>query len=371
MDSQVLDKKIENNKSPEFPQKNKRGKARKIIIISICAFILIFSIVSMIVTKTIYDGNFGRAEIPTYSVYLRYDDITGYDRSSVSFMSGENKLAGYIYGEENNKGVVVIAHGLGGGAESYLAETMFFVDNGWRVFVYDCTGSYNSEGKSTRGLPQSALDLDSALVYIDSLNWGLPVMLYGHSWGGFAVTAVLNFNHDIHASVSISGYATGMNLLHEQSKSMMGGFANIVYPFLWTYQRIIFGADAGLSAVDGINKSNIPVMIVHGTKDDVILYDGAGIIAHREQITNPNVVYITRDEENQDGHNNLFTAKEAGAYIDEINEEWREIYYSHDEDIPENIKIDFYSGIDKQLTSALDLEFMNEVNAFFEQHLEK
>ena len=63
------------------------------------------------------------------------------------------------------------------------------------------------------GMAQSAIDLDAALTYIESndeLN-GLPVLLYGHSWGGYAAAAVLGSDHDIKASVSISGYSYGNN----------------------------------------------------------------------------------------------------------------------------------------------------------------
>ncbi len=62
------------------------------------------------------------------------------------------------------------------------------------MFSFDCTGSHESRGKGTTGLPQLALDLNAALSYMesDSALDGVPIMLYGHSWGGYAVAAVLN-----------------------------------------------------------------------------------------------------------------------------------------------------------------------------------
>ncbi len=349
----------------------KRIKYRKrIILFSVWGFVVVFLIVSMVITKSIYDDNFGRAEKPNYSAFLCYKDISGYPRTEVSFLSGKNKLAGYIYGEENSNGLVVIAHGLGGGAESYTPETMFFVDQGWRVFSYDCTGSYNSEGKSTRGLPQSALDLDAALSYIESQNWGLPVMLYGHSWGGYAVTAVQNYDHDIYAAVSISGYAEPMELLNEQAHIMMGAFSVVTYPLEWFYQKMLFGKAASLSAVKGINQSGIPVMIIHGTEDEMIQYDGASIIAHKEEITNPNVVYKICDEAGYNGHNNLFMSKAQAAYKEVVNKEYREIYDQYNGEIPDEVKEEFYSKVDKFQASELDIGFMDEVNEFFQKALE-
>lgn len=371
MNNQTVLNKQNHDISTQKPiEPKRRRKAGKIVLISLCAFILIFSIAAMLITKYVYDDNFGRADASAYTSFLRYEDITGYERTQISFMSGNNKLAGYIYGEDNDKGLIVIAHGLGGGAESYLPETMYFVDNGWRVFSYDCTGSYNSEGEGTKGLPQSAIDIDAALNYIESQNWNLPIMLYGHSWGGYAVTAVLNYEHDISAVVSIAGYATPMELLYEQSQDMMGWFATITYPYQWLYQRMLFGSTAGLSAVAGINKSSVPVMVIHGSEDTVIRYDGAGIIAHKDKIKNPNVVYRTCDSENQSGHNNLFMSTERIPYVDKINEEYKAIYDSYDGNVPDEIKAEFNAGIDKYRVSELDYAFMSDVNVFFEKYAE-
>ena len=320
---------------------------------------------SFVMVHSMYSKNFVRAEIPEYSGWLQYDDLNGYDRTMVEFQSGDNLLTGYIYGEENTKGLVVIAHGLGGGAESYMAETVYFVDEGWKVFAYDCTGSYRSEGDSTVGLPQSALDLDAALGYVEEQNWNLPLMLYGHSWGGYAVGAVLNYNHNITAAASVSGYATPMELLDEQSGEIIGWLSKVLYPFEMVYQKVRFDDAADLSAVEGINKSGIPVMIIHGTEDQEIKYDGAAIIAHKDDITNPQVVYKICDTEGHDGHNNLFMSDESQAYVDEINAEYLELNEKYQGEIPDEEKDKFYADVDKFHTSSLDMEFMDEVNTFF------
>lgn len=355
--------------------KNKK-RTLKIALISFVSFILIFSIVSMIVTKIIYDGQFPRYDKPEpqFAGYLRYSDVKGeYDRKVVEFESGKNTLKGYIYGEENGKGLVVIAHGLGGGAESYLAETLYFVDNGWRVFSFDFTGSHESEGESTVGLPQSLIDLDAALTYIesdDTLN-DLPVMLYGHSWGGYAVTSVLNYNHDITAAASISGFNSPIELLIEQAESMMGFFAYVEYPYEWAYQTMLFGSTAWTTAVDGINHTDASVMIIHGNADELIAYDGAGIISHRDEITNPNVVYKTCSAENENGHNDLFVSDAASKYIKEKNTEYKELYDRYDGNIPDDVRAEYYEGVDKFRTSELDADFMDEINRFFEDSLNR
>lgn len=347
-----------------------KKKALKITLISLVSFIIIFSTISMIVVKNVYDEQFPRHEATEFSGYLRFGDVDGYDRTVVEFESGKNTLTGYIYGGENTKGLVVIAHGLGGGAESYLAETLYFVDNGWRVFSYDCTGSYASEGKGTMGLPQSVIDLDAALTYIESSGTlkDLPVMLYGHSWGGYAVTAILNYDHTITAVASIAGFNSPMELLIEQAVSMMGFFAYIEYPYEWAYQTLLFGSTARITAVDGINNADTAVMIIHGDGDEEISYTGAGIISHQEEITNPNVVYKTCSTINHNGHNDLFESEAARVYNNEMNEVYKVLYDSYNGSIPDEAKTEYYAGVDKFQTSELDAEFMKEINDFFEKH---
>lgn len=351
------------------PKSKSRRKSRRAVIISLISCVFALYAVAALVTVLMYNSNFGRAEPSMYSTSLRYSDITGYNRTQVSFMSGDNKLVGYIYGEENDKGLVVIAHGIGSSAEGYLPETIYFVDQGWRVFIYDCTGSWNSEGKGTKGLPQSALDLDVALTYIESQNWNLPVMLYGHSWGGYAVTAVLNYEHAVTASVSVAGYDSPIVMLHEQAGYMLGWVSVFAYPIEWSYQRILFGSAAGLTAVDGINRSGIPVMIIHGTADETIRYDGAAIIAQKDQITNPNVEYKTCSMEGQNGHNSLVMSEVAVKYTEELNAEYNAISEYYGGEVPEEVKTAFSAAADRFQASELDGAFMDEVNAFFEKQI--
>lgn len=349
------------------------SRKMRIVLACLVAFVLLFSAGSMIAMKNVIDGNFPRVDRPKFTGRLRYSDVSGYDRTVVHFRSGKNTLAGYIYGKANKKGLVVISHGLGYGADSYLAETMYFVDKGWRVFAFDNTGTFASEGRNTVGLPQSLMDLDAALTYIegnDALK-GLPIVLYGHSWGGYAVTAVLGYDHDIVASASIAGFNSPGELVFEQIKSMMGLFAYVEYPFAWAYQYLLFGGISRSTSVEGINGSDTPVMIIHGDEDEAVSYHGAGIIAHRSEITNPNVAYKTCSAQNRNGHKNLFLSEAAVEYISKINGEYKKLYDSYSGKIPDDANARFYAGVDRFLTCRLDADFMDGINAFFEGSISK
>lgn len=347
----------------------KKNGLKIALIIAAIAIIIIFA-AGMTVTSYLMGQNFSRGDYadPRYTTNYYYEHYSDdYPRTEVSFQSGGNTLKGFIYGGDNDKGLLVFAHGIGGGHEDYMCTLIWFVDNGWRVFGYDATGSGYSEGSGTRGLPQSALDLDAALDYIEndeSLS-SFPVFLMGHSWGGYAVTAVLNFDHEIAGSVSVAGYNDPMEMISEFADGMMGD-SSIAYPFMWIYNKVLFWNHSDLSAVDGINSSDVPVMIIHGTRDGTIGYDRSAIIAQRDRITNPNVQYLTLDEM----HGTMFYDKDSTEYTNEINEEYGRLYEQYNGEIPDSEKEEFFACIDKDRLNKPNEEFLGSIEKFYDDILD-
>jgi len=364
-----------NEVNPEIQVKPKKKRnVKKIVLWTVLAVLVLFCIVSLIADKYVLNDMFSRAERSDYTISLLYADIQdGYPREPVEFYSGENKLRGYIYGAENNKGLIVISHGMGGGHEGYTADIRWFVDHGWRVLGFDNTGCCESEGNSMVGMVQSALDLDAALDFVESdpeLS-ALPVCLYGHSWGGYAVTAVLNFDHDIAASASMAGYDDPVEVEVEWGKDMMGGLIYTQAPFLWLYNKLAFGEYAGLSAVDGINRTDTPVLIVHGDGDTVVYYDGSGIIAKRDEITNPNARFLTLSGEGNNGHNSIFQSQKTAKYMSQLLEEYDALEEAAGGELSEEAEAEFYGKVDKEKANELNLELINAVEEFFLDALEE
>jgi len=287
----------------------------------------------------------------------------------VAFYSGENLLQGRLYAADNPEGLVVISHGMGGGEGSYLAEALYFMEHGYQVLAYSNTGCWDSEGKTCVGLSQSVLDLDAALTWVESESRfdGVPVYLYGHSWGGYAVAAIFHFDHPIAASASVAGFNDPMTMIMEWGQSMLGPAIYLEFPFILLNQRLTFGDILDLTAVDAINSTDTPILVIHGDGDQTVSFDKAGIIASREQITNPNVRFKVCGGEGQNGHNNLFYARDALAYVEEKNKAYDAIYERYDGEIPEDVRREYYANVDKSLANKLDPDFMGEVLAFYQQ----
>ena len=348
---------------------NRGKKALRLVPLLLLILFVLLSALSLLFIKLNFDHIFRRPETPEYGPYLRYGDVASeYERELLPFQSGRYRLQGYLYGAGNTRGLVVISHGLGGVAESYLSEALYFVDHGYQVFCFDNTGCGGSEGESSVGLSQSVLDLSAALDYLESEpRFGaLPVLLYGHSWGGYAVTAVLQLGHPVAASVSVAGFDAPMTMMAEWMDEEIPGFVAPLSPYLYLYQLALFGGNANLTAVDGINSTETPVLLIHGAEDSTIRVDGAATFARQAEITNPNVQYKLCTAPTQSGHNSLFAALDAISYSREINALYQALLDECGGTIPPERERAFYAGVDRRRMSALDADFMAGVLAFYE-----
>jgi fermentation-respiration switch protein FrsA (DUF1100 family) len=138
----------------------------------------------------------------------------------------------------------------------------------------------------------------------------------GHSWGGYAVAAVLNREHPrVKAVVSFSGYNDGMEMFTEQGVLSVGNAYYLLYPQFWVIQKELFGDTMNKTAVDGINTSDLPVMVVHGKDDDTVSASKTSIYAHRGEITNPHVEIVYQDGDYGTGHINVFYSREREDYV--------------------------------------------------------
>lgn len=305
----------------------KKSVFKRILIIIITALI-VFSVVSLAVTKLVYDGIFARfdceisvpPEIPAEMVA---------DRETKEYYSGENKLSGYLYrGSKAPQGsaLIVIAPGFNACADSYLWQIKSLLDYGWSVFAFNTTGCCSSEGDSSVGFPQELCDTEATLKYIENNGrFGYnDIVLLGHSRGGYAVCCALSLGFDISAVVSISGINSAMEGVIGSAAEYVGPLAYGNYGFLWAYQAMLFGAETlNLSAGEEISKSDVPVLIVHGAEDEKVPLDRYSIISHRDEITSENVEYIIRSAPDSDGHTDLLFDEDGTAndeLMAEINE---------------------------------------------------
>lgn len=255
--------------------------------------------------------------------FKRYDPIRksvvlDIPHINVTFKSNGMNLHGNLFGE-NKKGLIVFSHGLGLNSDDYFGITKGFVEHGYQVLAFDNTGTYRSDGINTVGLNQSLVDLRSAL------NWVMDnpeldksrLFLCGHSWGGYAVCAILSEykKYPIKGVISLAGSDNATDILITNSKEMLNGYGVVLSPLAMAYHLVTFKQDYFKSSVHGLNKSKLPALLVHGTTDDLIEVDGTAIVAKRNKIKNDKVEYFIREGL---GHNSIFEDPSNPALVDPI-----------------------------------------------------
>ena len=344
-------------------------------IVATIALLSGLSTATIFAAKEIYDSCFARYEKKElYTIYGEFDYArmeNKLDRQLFHFYSDKVKLQGYFYPAEKSKGVVVVSHGMHAGADDYLPFIRYFVQNNYSVFAYDCKGTYASEGDSTVGMVTPLVDLDHALDFIegDSYLSKQPLFLFGHSWGGYAVTSVLALHGNIKACAAVAPFNSGYTLICEKGEQyagpLVGGLPKI---FLDTYQKILFKNYTKYDAVKGINSTDIPVLIAHGDKDSVISFNGQSVISHREEIRKNNVFYYVGTGE-QAGHNTILHSKHAIAYQEKVKNDLKNLKKEKEGDLTKEELVAFCKGVDHTLYSEVNEDLMGEIVDMFNKVL--
>lgn len=253
-----------------------------IIFILVLAIIICSLILNRILFQTVKTVN-------QQNCHERYAD----KNVRISFKSGKNLLNGYIYGTENKAGIVVMSHGMGVTSDYYIPEVLWLVEQGYMVMTFDNTAYRDNPGRF-RGILQAVYDLRAAIRYAE--QYGLPITLFGHSMGGYAVCAVLNDTDvTIDRVVSVAGFATIREIIHFYVTSNIKMFSFLVEFFILVAQFLCFGTGNRFSAIDGINRSDSKIVIAQGKNDEEVLCDTVSIYSKQGVLRQSNIQYLLFD----------------------------------------------------------------------------
>jgi len=347
-----------------------KKKILKITAVVVVA-VLLLSLGMLAVTKFIYDAIFPRYDRTALesALNISYAEIMDtYEREDVKFMSGENELTGYVYSAPSPQGLVVIAPGLSDGAEDYTSLAMGFVDLGYKVFTFDTTGSFESEGDSSIGFSQEVIDLDNALEFIkrDTALKDLPLFLFGHSRGGYASAMMCGTDHDIKAIATVGAVNSPMEITMEWSTNYVGSLAYTGYPALYAYQAMVFGSDImNTSGAEAINAGDIPALVIHCENDVTVSIDGASIYAHKDEVNNPKAQFMLYENEENAGHTTLLFTKEANAYREKIFDEYDHLKTLYGGEIPKDAEAKFLDQVDSMKAQEANKDLLELLSNYY------
>ena len=254
-------------------------------------------------------------------------------------------MLGYnYYIDKNVKGIVVLAHGFGGGGhKSYMDCANYFAKNVYYVFAYDSTGNDESGGKSVNGLPQGVIDLNYAISFLEKQDEfkNLPFMLFGHSWGGYSVTNVLNYHPEVKAVVSLAGFNKSSDLIKSRGEQLVGGIVNVLVPYINVYEYMKFGSYASNTSMDGFEKSNAGVMVVHSEDDSVVRKKYGYDIYYKKYKNSPRFEFVSYSDR---GHSQVYYSNSGILYYDEFVDKIDD-YFEGQDDVSEEQKAEYIKKI--------------------------
>ena len=267
----------------------------------------------------LYKSRFDRRYQSHAAEIMLPGDFPGLQAKSCSFVSDHGqKLMGYWYSRTGQaiRGVLVLAHGLCGGHRNYLDVCNYFTEHGFLVFAYDATANGESEGSAVGGFPQGVADLDFALRYVKAQErcWDLPIVLFGHSWGAYAVCSVLAFHRDVRAVVGVSGFDSSAVMLSQAARPHMGRMTDWIVPLFALQERRRWGRYASASALKGFAQSDARVMIIHSADDETVHMQSGYDRYYAAYENDPRFTFLRFDDR---GHNRpLHTGRTPGYPLD-------------------------------------------------------
>lgn len=332
----------------------------KSVIKSIIISVIIYLVASFVIVMLLYEGIFSRVEKYEYNSFISYEDMVDYSPREITFNSRGFEINGVIYENSDSTDIVILGHTKGGNGEDMLSEAKFFLDNGYSAMVFDYVGCGNSGGSSQVGLQQPVYNFNDAISFASSEGYE-HIYLFGNGVGGYAASACSN-REEVVAVVAVSAFSSISDMTLEYATSNMGILGYLEYPVMLLYQYLIYGGDIFKDAVFGINESNVPIVIINGTSDEVVLSEGAALINAKQKITNPNVTYKIIENGK---HSSLLRSESANAFLEQFNSEAYELYNAYGGNVPKADIDELYARYSREEMSELNLSIMNEILDIF------
>jgi len=299
----------------------KLPKALKIFLICLLVFVVLIVSVLWAGTVMVYNENFDIRITSSEKNRHYVNDYDGLSRTQYQFESNKDQmLTGYLYSSKNApaglspKAILVMAHGFGGGGHTtYMDFIEYFARKDFLVFAYDATGNDESQGLGKNdgvgGLPQGLIDLDYAISFVEkSGNFPeRPIVLCGHSWGGYSVINVLNYHPEVKAVAEIAGFESSGGMFLSEGKSIAGDAIYAIMPFFYIHEFFKYGKYSFSTGVKGIKKTDARVMIIHGSKDDLVPVEYGYDIYYKAFETTPRVTFMLYEDR---AHDDILLNKE-------------------------------------------------------------
>ena len=166
--------------------------------------------------------------------------------------------------KDRSRGIVILAHGWSRNRDRMVGRARIFGKIGFTTIIHSARDHGNSSPHRFMNAPRFAEDIEAVLHWVNE-----PVLLYGHSAGAAAAVIVASQNPDkIKLLFLESCYTKTREALLSLYRSYNRFFGILFAPMVVLWMEIFY--TNGLDSISPVNLSSnvdLPVMIIHGEKD--------------------------------------------------------------------------------------------------------
>ena len=177
--------------------------------------------------------------------------------------------------EGNSRGIVVLAHGWSRNRDRMVGRARVFGKMGFTTVMHSARDHGNSSPYRFMNALRFAEDIEAVLRWLNE-----PVLLYGHSAGAAAAVIVANRNPGKIRLLFLEGcYARTRKALLSLYHRYNHFFGIFFAPMVVLWMEVFY--KNGLDSISPVNlspKIDLPVMIIHGEKDQNFPLDQARIL---------------------------------------------------------------------------------------------
>ena len=296
---------------------------------------------------TRYDKEVG---VPYYAT----SDFKGLKEEAFTFTNSkgiELKYFYYYYDNYKEDKIVLFLHGLACGHFAYFAEIDALARRGYKVLTLDYTGCGDSKGKCLGSLNTPTRDVNELLDY---LKHDKPIVLVGHSLGGYTALNTISLREDIKKVVVISGFLSIKSIGDALIKN------NFFVKHIIKYENKLYPEYKDLNNIDYLHKTTDDIFFIQSDDDTMVPYHIA--LEAVEQIDNSHIKKLKMSNRK---HNPNYT----DSAIQYMNEVFGNYYYLlKQKKIKTNEdKINYFKDVSLSKLTEQDEDLFDQISSFIKQ----
>ena len=252
-----------------------------------------------------YDKEVG---VPYYSC----KDFKGFKQEAYTFNNSkgiEIHYFFYYYKDFKDDKIILFLPGLGPGHASYMAEIETLAKRGYKVLTLDYTGCGESQGKYLGSLNTPTKDVSELL---DLLKLDKPIVLVGHSMGGYTALNLASLREEIKKAVVISGFLSIKSIGDALIKN------DFFVKRILKYENKLYPEYKDLNNIEYLEKTTDDIFFIQSDDDTMVPYRIALEVV--ESIDNPHIKKLKMSNRK---HNPNYT----DSAIEYMNEVFGNYYY--------------------------------------------